>query len=318
MSQYKHPYTLIKMSKPKNDFDFFMNDVIKNYNQNAFKLSELLSGITCVRRYSAVIFHKNLMDVLGSRIALNQNELIELDDHINRVFSIDWDIVNLVNDQDECETNEDILNQVALTDQLPSVYVKYLQRLNDNLQLYQFHNRNTPYQVELDLVSTISIGQAHITISMCDTTIDPSQFIYSSEAKKFYRKDVDRKKFEQIATKYPDLNFTIFKLMHRHIYNVLSTRIYPAVDLLELNLAPKKCTALTVMSPSELLGYDEKGDLPALVEEFAKEFKMHKEEMKRAIEVLKREFGLGIVNTLSKQQDNILDKEYLIYELSVK
>lgn len=318
MAQYKHPYVLVKLSKPKNNFDYFMNDVIKSYNQNVFKVSEMLSGITCVRRYSAIVYHRDFISVLDTRLSINEDEVRELEQYFNQGFEIDWSNISLVNEDKEIESSENVLNQLAASGLLPDVYVKYLQRLNDNLQLYQYHCRNTPYQVELDVKKSIEVGKANIVVSMCEVGVDPYQVVYTPEAKKFYKKDLDRKKFEEIAHKYPDLNFTIFKLLHRHIYSVLSTRVYPGVDLLELNVSPKKCSVYALLSPTELLSYDDKGDLEELVKQFAKDHQLHKEDMKRSIDVLKYEFGLNIANTQEKFQDEILEKDYLLYEISIK
>lgn len=318
MSKYKHPYHAIKLNKAKSDFDFFVTDVIKSYNQNAFQLSEKLSGITCVRRYTALVYHANFIKVLGGRLTLDESEVVELNQYFGKANSINWALIATC-DEDGAElTNDQILDQISDQSLLPTVYVKYLQRLHDNLELYQYHNRNTPYQVTLDLKASIECGNASINVSMVGLDTEPSQFIYGSEAKKFYKKDVDRQKFEYIQGKYSDLNFEIFKLLHRHIYHVLSTRIIPSMELLELKASSKKCTALTLFSPSELLGYDEKGDLEELVKDFVKNFPMHKDEMKRAIEVLKFEFGLIVANTQEKMKDNIIDKDYLVYELGIK
>lgn len=318
MSQYKHPYLTVKLNKAKNDFDFFMYDIIKNYNQNAFKLSEKLSGITCVRRYAALVYHADFVNILGTRLTLSEAEVAELQTHFGTNDSLSWDLIPEYDEDDNPLSNDQILNHISSMDLLPAVYIKYLQRLNDNIELFQHHNRVSPYQVTLDLTSTILSGKASIIVSMVGMGEDPSQFIYNSEAKKFYKKDVDRNKFQHIQSKYSDLNFTIFKLLHRHIYHVLSTRIIPSIELLELNASSKKCTVHTLFSPSELLSYDEKGDLEDLVGEFIKSHPLHKEDMKRAIEVLKFEYGLSISNTQNKLKDNVIDKEYLIYELGIK
>ena len=320
MSQYKHPYLSVKLNKAKSDFDYFMTDMIKNYNQNAFKLSEKLSGITCIRRYAAFVYHKDLLAVLAERITLNDDEKLELESNFNKQISVDWSVVPDCDDEGNLYDNGVLLSLISEVASLSPVYIRYLQRLHDSVELFQYHNRKIPYQIELNIRESIKTGAAIINVSMIAMDCDTSQFIYESESKKFYKKDIDRAKFEYIHGKYPELNFEIFKLLHRHIYQVLSTRIIPSIDLLELNKSSKKSYPMvsTLFSPSELLAYDEKGDLSELVEDFIKKYPFHKEEMKRAIEILKYEYGLIISNTQQKIQDNIIDKEYLVYELGLK